>query len=240
MKETIFVSGQFRFVHAGHVRLFAYAKTLAKRLIVGVLDEGLGRDRVSDTAVRVEALRTNVYVDDVVVIDELPVKTIDQLKPDLVIKGKEFENTFNPEQAIVDQYGGKLLFSPGNFDIYSFDSIQDLDDLSDLARIRDHARPFMDRHDITFARIRDLITKFQSQKILVLGDTIVDEYQECKALGMSREDSVVVLKPIGQQKFLGGAAIVACHAASLGADVCFLSMVGSDEPAEFVKKNNVK
>jgi rfaE bifunctional protein kinase chain/domain len=46
---------------------------------------------------------------------------------------------------------------------------------------------------------------------------------------MSREDPTIVVTPIASKMFLGGAGIVAAHAASLGASVEFISVSGNDE-----------
>ena len=34
-------------------------------------------------------------------------------QPDIIVKGKEFENLDNPEEEILRSYGGKLIFSSG-------------------------------------------------------------------------------------------------------------------------------
>jgi rfaE bifunctional protein kinase chain/domain len=69
----------------------------------------------------------------------------------------------------------------------------------------------------------------------VLGDTIVDEYITCDALGMSQEDPTIVVTPVAREKFIGGAGIVALHAKGLGADVHFFSTVGRDETADYAR-----
>jgi rfaE bifunctional protein kinase chain/domain len=52
---------------------------------------------------------------------------------------------------------------------------------------------------------------------------------------MSGEEPVLVVQPVDSAMFLGGAGIVAAHLASLGAQVDFVSVVGSDEPSEFAR-----
>ena len=58
----------------------------------------------------------------------------------------------------------------------------------------------------------------------------------CEALGMSREDPSIVLSPLHTERFLGGAAIVASHAASLGAKTQFFTVLGKDNTADYVNK----
>ncbi|MDA8675840.1 bifunctional ADP-heptose synthase, partial [Alphaproteobacteria bacterium] len=64
------------------------------------------------------------------------------------------------------------------------------------------------------------------------GDTIIDQYIACDALGMSAEAPVVVLRELDQQDFLGGASIVAAHIAAMGANCHYISVVGNDENGE--------
>jgi rfaE bifunctional protein kinase chain/domain len=53
---------------------------------------------------------------------------------------------------------------------------------------------------------------------------------------MSQEEPTIVVTPIDEVKFIGGAGIVAAHAASLGSNVDFISVVGNDNSKEFSTK----
>ena len=66
-----------------------------------------------------------------------------------------------------------------------------------------------------------------------MGDLIVDEYITCEPLGMSQEDPTIVVTPIDSTRFIGGAGIVAAHAAGLGASVTFVSVSGNDESRDY-------
>ena len=70
--------------------------------------------------------------------------------------------------------------------------------------------------------------------MIVLGDTIVDQYAACEAIGMSAEAPVVVVRELEHKNFIGGAAVVAAHISALGAQCDFISVVGADSTAELV------
>ena len=53
---------------------------------------------------------------------------------------------------------------------------------------------------------------------------------------MSAEAPVLVVRELKSREYLGGAAIVATHASSLGAKCHYLSVVGQDENAKLVKQ----
>ena len=46
----------------------------------------------------------------------------------------------------------------------------------------------------SFSEIRNLIDTFKNLKVLVLGETIIDEYNFCEALGKSGKEPVLVLR----------------------------------------------
>jgi rfaE bifunctional protein kinase chain/domain len=90
-------------------------------------------------------------------------------------------------------------------------------------------KDFLKRNDITLSDITQQILKFNSIKVCVIGDVIIDEYINCHPLGMSREEPNIVVTPIDSQKFLGGAGIVAAHTVGLGATTKLITITGKDE-----------
>ena len=73
----------------------------------------------------------------------------------------------------------------------------------------------------------------------MLGDTIVDQYAACEAIGMSAEAPVVVVKEMERKNFIGGAAVVAAHISALGHSD-FISVVGEDDTADLVRRELAK
>ena len=71
-------------------------------------------------------------------------------------------------------------------------------------------------------------------RILVVGDVMLDRYWFGDVHRISPEAPVPVVRVARQEDRLGGAANVAKNAASLGARVGLLSVVGTDEPGERV------
>src|ERR1700685_2294318 len=111
-KSIAFVSGNFNVVHPGHLRLLKFAAEQADSLVVGVnSDAAVGVTIPQD--MRLENVRSIGMVDHAVGLDVPAAEFITALKPDIVVKGKEFETRSNPEQAPVEAYGGRLIFSSG-------------------------------------------------------------------------------------------------------------------------------
>ena len=54
----------------------------------------------------------------------------------------------------------------------------------------------------SFSEIRNLIDTFKNLKVLVLGETIIDEYNFCEALGKSGKEPVLVLRDMKTEQYL--------------------------------------
>ncbi|NDD72934.1 MAG: ADP-heptose synthase, partial [Actinobacteria bacterium] len=232
---TVFVSGTFNVLHPGHVRLLKFAKESGEKLVVGVLsDKVAGVSAHVPEEFRLEAVKMNGLVDEAFLIEDSPNDAIRRIKPALVVKGKEHKNQENPEQQAVESYGGKLLFSSGDVVFTSLDLIR-REMASQDQKIINLPIAFMKRRGVQVKDLVALVEKLGQVKVVVIGDTIVDEYISCDPLGMSEEDPTIVVTPVSSKKFVGGAAIVAAHAASLGAQVKYFSVVGNDETAQFCR-----
>jgi len=232
--RTVFVSGFFNVLHPGHVRLLRFASELGDRLVVGVLPDVLSGDlaTVSEGS-RLEAIQSLRMVDDSFVIGDSVTDTIKRLRPDVVVKGREHQYRNNEESEVVRAYGGRLIFSSGD----SFFSATDLI-RGELESPRQYSinlpTEFMAHHKITRERLSDILSRLANVSVLVAGDSIVDEYVSCHPLGMSREDPTLVVTPIETKAFVGGAAIVAAHAASIGGHASLHTVTGLDSQATFL------
>ena len=92
LSGTVFISGKFAVIHSGHIRLFVFAKTLGSKLIVGLDAEGLDE---SEIEWRVGFLKSQEFVDEVIIYKSDVAEIILKLKPNYVLKGSEFATQFN-------------------------------------------------------------------------------------------------------------------------------------------------
>lgn len=74
----------------------------------------------------------------------------------------------------------------------------------------------------------DLVKRFHQLRLLIVGDALLDSYLEGEAARLSRDGPIPVVRKTTEQRLPGGAANVAANVAALGAQVCFLSVIGSD------------
>ncbi|MEI8033272.1 MAG: PfkB family carbohydrate kinase [Chlorobiaceae bacterium] len=232
-ERVVLVSGHFNILHPGHLRLLRYAKECGDRLVVAVES-----DRIAGNAahvpeiLRLEGVQSNNWVDEAFIADEPITNVISRIRPDIVVKGKEHELRFNPELAVLESYGGRLLFSSGEMVFSSLDLIRKEFKNIDTKSIT-LPNEYLARHGVKKERLTYLLQQFSRLKVCVIGDLIIDEYITCHPLGMSQEDTTIVVMPVDTTRFIGGAGIVAAHAAGLGASVRFISVTGNDTVREF-------
>jgi len=232
-KEIVFISGIFNTIHPGHTRLFRYAKEQGDFVVVGVLDDSLSRGAIVAIEDRLMGVSEMSCIDYAFALWDSPAEFIAVLKPSIVVKGLEHKNQINPEKVAIDAYGGRLLFSSGETLFSSIDLLRR--DFFQVNHSNIHLpQEFLQRHNIDVLSLERRLRAMQEMRVIVIGDTIVDEYIICDAVGLSREDPTVVLRPLSRDNFLGGAGIVSAHARSIGRHVDFLTVLGRDERAEHV------
>jgi rfaE bifunctional protein kinase chain/domain len=230
-ERIVFVSGNFNVIHPGHLRLLNFAAECGDFLVVGVTEDSTPGTFIPQR-LRLEGVTAIGAVDYALQLPGPPEDFVAALKPDLVVKGKEHEARFNPEQPIIEGYGGKLLFSSGEARFSSMDLLQRELHETNLSTIR-KPTDFPLRHGFDERRLVDLVGRFASLRVVVVGDLIVDEYVTCDPLGMSQEDPTIVVTPIKQDLFVGGAGIVAAHARGLGAQVSYFGVGGPDSAGAY-------
>jgi rfaE bifunctional protein kinase chain/domain len=231
--RVVFVSGNFNIVHPGHLRLLRFASECGDLLVVGVLSDSISSNAQLSQEMRLEGVAAISWVSHAFILYDSPEAFIESLRPAVVVKGKEHENSNNPELAVVQSYGGKLLFGSGDTTFSSLELLRKETELINHSSII-RPREFAERHGFTMSSLASTLEQMRALRVCVIGDVIVDEYIQCDPLGMSQEDPTIVVTPILTERFIGGAAIVAAHARSLGAQsVDFFSVSGDDDMARY-------
>jgi len=119
-RPWIFTNGVFDILHRGHVTYLAQARALGGSLVVALNTDasarrlGKGPDRPlhneADRAVMLAALQS---VDLVTWFDEdTPQQLIAMLRPDLIVKGGDYDMDKLPETALVRSWGGQARAIP--------------------------------------------------------------------------------------------------------------------------------
>lgn len=119
-KPLVFTNGVFDVLHRGHVSYLQAAKALGACLVVGINSDasakrlGKGADRPLNTAQdRAYLIAALECVDAVVIFEEdTPYPLIDKLRPDIIVKGGDYDMSQLPETQLVQSWGGQALALP--------------------------------------------------------------------------------------------------------------------------------
>ncbi|AXA36220.1 MAG: D-glycero-beta-D-manno-heptose-7-phosphate kinase [Candidatus Hydrogenedentota bacterium] len=115
-KRIVFTNGCFDFIHAGHVAMLQQAKALGDVLVVATnSDETIHRLKGAPRPIikqrqREKLLAAIEAVDYVVVFEEpTPHKLLELLRPDFLVKGRNYSHDEVEGWEIVESYGGKVV-----------------------------------------------------------------------------------------------------------------------------------
>jgi D-beta-D-heptose 7-phosphate kinase/D-beta-D-heptose 1-phosphate adenosyltransferase len=113
-----FTNGCFDLIHPGHVSLLSQARKACDRLIVGLNSDASTRRLKGDSrpvqseAARAAVLGSLASVDLVVIFDEdTPIKLIEALRPDVLVKGADYALDQVVGGDIVQGYGGRVMLA---------------------------------------------------------------------------------------------------------------------------------
>ncbi|HHY27000.1 MAG TPA: D-glycero-beta-D-manno-heptose 1-phosphate adenylyltransferase [Desulfitobacterium dehalogenans] len=116
-KRIVFTNGCFDLVHAGHISSFKQAREFGDVLVVGInSDKSIRRIKGESRPIvelphRISLLSAIRYVDYVIPFEEdTPQSLIEQIKPDVLVKGKDWQGKEVAGAEFVKSYGGKVEF----------------------------------------------------------------------------------------------------------------------------------
>ncbi len=123
-RPLVFTNGVFDILHRGHATYLDEAAQLGATLIVALNTDdsvrrlGKGADRplntLADRAALIAALACVAVVTDF--SEDTPQSLIEQLRPDLIVKGGDYDMETLPETASVKSWGGRAVAIPFEFE----------------------------------------------------------------------------------------------------------------------------
>ncbi|MBU1694058.1 MAG: adenylyltransferase/cytidyltransferase family protein [Verrucomicrobia bacterium] len=235
-KVVVHCHGVFDLLHIGHIRYFEQARQMGDLLIVtltpdGYVDKGPHRPAFNEE-LRAEAIASLSCVD-YVALNRWPTaeETLRLLRPDIYVKGAEFKDTASDmtgkigrEEKVIHEIGARLAFTE---DIV-FSSSHLINTHMSLfpVEVKEYLQLFKSRY--TLDQVLQAINRLSDLKVLVIGDTIIDTYVYCEAIGKSSKDPVLALRHQSEDSFAGGVLAVANHVANFAGRVELFSVLGTE------------
>jgi rfaE bifunctional protein kinase chain/domain/rfaE bifunctional protein nucleotidyltransferase chain/domain len=243
--KVVHCHGVFDLLHIGHIRHFEQAKEMGDILVVTLTEDqhvnkGPGRPAFGQD-LRAEAIAALDSVD-FVAINQWPQATeaIKLLQPDFYVKGSDYRDASQDntggivqEEAAVVSRGGQLVFT----DDITFSSTHLLNHHTEILskEIQGYLEEFTSRY--SFSDILGYLDNAQSLKVLLLGETIIDEYQYCEILGKSAKEPILATRHLSTEIFAGGVIAVSNHVSAFSGRVSVLSFLGETNSKEdFVRE----
>jgi len=241
-KKVVLCHGVFDLLHIGHIKHFEEAKKLGDVLVVTITPDkyvykGPGRP-VFNSKLRSEALAALEKID-FVSVNSSPtaIFPIQNLKPHIYCKGPDYKDIKNDvsgkitdEIKAVKKIKGKIVYTSD----VTFSSGKILNQYSDIYSVQQKSIINRIKKKYNFTKIRELIEAFKKIKVLIIGETIIDQYVFCEALGKSGKEPVLALRDINTEEYLGGAAALSRHISTFCKKITLLSMVG--EKGDYLNK----
>ena len=209
-KKIIHCHGVFDLIHIGHIKHFKEAKKNGDYLIVSItsdkfVNKGSG-DRFNQN-LRAEFLSSVTFIDAAYINEsKTSEKLISVIKPDIYFKGPDYKNNQNDstkniykEVSLTKKFGGKVIYS--NDITFSSSNL-----------INTHSNFFNKEQKKFFKKISkkysiDFIFKklkeIEKLKVLLVGETIIDQYIFGDVLGKSGKNTHLVLNEKNQETYLG-------------------------------------
>lgn len=228
--------GTFDLIHPGHIVHLEEARALGDLLVVTVTDEkhvnkGPGRPCFNDD-LRARPLAALECVDYVVLIPFVAaVEAIRLVKPAIYCKGTEYQDASNDVTGNIHddlsevrvhggevRYIGSVVFSSTKILNRHFDHLPQA--------VRDYCSELSSK--TSASQIREMVDGFEKLRILVVGDTIIDQYACLKVQGLTSKNRIISGRFLSQETYLGGALAILRHVRQFTPNVRFVSLLGNE------------
>ena len=246
-KKVVQCHGVFELVHPGHIYHFEAAKKEGDVLIVSLtadefVNKGPNRP-IFTSAVRAKSLAAIQTVDYVTVNrDFTAIELLKKIKPSVYFKDKEYEpalkdpnrNLYKEAEA-VRSVGGEIKFSYDQ----TFSSTNFFKNYFDIypKEVKEFLKDFSSRHGAK--DLIDILKGLKDMKILLIGETIIDEYHYCRGMGKIPKDNLISTKYLNDEVFAGGVLACANHLAGFCDNVHLVTALGRKNSREDFIKNKL-
>jgi rfaE bifunctional protein kinase chain/domain/rfaE bifunctional protein nucleotidyltransferase chain/domain len=245
-RRVVHCHGVFDLLHIGHIKHLEAARRFGDILAVTVtpdrfVNKGPHRPAFPER-LRAEAIASLACVD-FVAINEWPsaVEIIQKLRPTFYVKGmvresgkRDHSDAIEREEEAVKSVGGQLLLT--DEETYSASVL--INRFMDVFTPETKAFLQEFRGENSPEEIVDYLQQLRKLKVLIVGETIVDEYQFCSVLGKSGKEPVLAALHNRTEQYPGGVLAIANHVSNFCDQVTVFSAIGEDDSCEqFIRSN---
>lgn len=231
------------------------------------IDKGPNRPAFPEK-LRAESIAALACVDYVAInLWATAVETLRLLRPDFYVKGQEFETLadatgkLQQEYLVVEEIGAQMHFTQEivfssttlleqHFGIseqrskkpqtesiltQSTHSTPSIDPVIDKEAFLKH---FRQKHSVE--SLINALENLKNLRVMLIGDTIIDQYYYCDTMGKASKSSVVAHRYLNHQTHAGGVCAVANHVAEVVDQIQLVSVLGQQNSQESFIRQHLK
>jgi rfaE bifunctional protein nucleotidyltransferase chain/domain len=246
-KKISLCHGCFDLLHPGHLYHLEESKNKADILIVSVtsdefVNKGSGRPyfRLKE---RIKALSSLNFVDYVIESKtESAIQNINLVKPDFYCKGPDYKNVKSDLSGKIIKEISLVRKNKGDIYITSAKTFSSSKLINNSFNFTDEQIKFIKKINkkYSFKQLIDVIKKLKELDITIIGEAIIDIYQNCDPLGKSGKEPILIFSKKNTQIFLGGSLAIANNTASFVKKVNLISYLGNKQQHSKRIKINLK
>ena len=250
-KKIVLCHGVFDLLHIGHINHFKEAKKLGDILVVTVT-----QDKFVNKGPNRPIFLLNTRMESIAALKDIDyvapnmfsnvIQLIKMLKPNIYCKGKDYKsynldvtNQIKKEALAIKSVGGRIIHTVTK--LFSSSKIINQTNLN----LTNEQKSFINKikKNKNFnndSKILSIMNSFSDLKVLVIGETIIDEYVYCEALGKSSKEAILVVRDISKERYLGGTAAIARNLSSFCKKITLFTNIGQKNNEKKFIKNNLE
>jgi|TARA_B110000027_G_scaffold134237_1_gene165836 rfaE bifunctional protein kinase chain/domain/rfaE bifunctional protein nucleotidyltransferase chain/domain len=246
-KKIVLCHGVFDLLHTGHLDYFESAKKLGDILIISItsdkfVNKGPGRPYFEEKK-RIKMIQALEVVDYVYLNNNLTAENvIEKFKPSFYVKGPDYKENkeditknIYKEITLVKKFKGKI--------VYTSDEVSSSSNLLNnfFTVFNKEQQEYKKRitNKYSFLQIKEKIDKFSNNRIITIGETIVDDYIFSESIGKSGKEPHLVIKDLYNEKYLGGVIAIAKHLEGFSYPVNVITLLGEKPSLYNFIKNKI-
>jgi rfaE bifunctional protein nucleotidyltransferase chain/domain len=245
-KCVVLCHGVFDLLHYGHILHFREARTQGDVLVVTLTPDvyvNKGPNRPAFTETYRAQMLASLEMVDFVAINRWPtaVEMLTTVRPDIYAKGPDYKNhaqdltgKIDDEEAAVNNVGGRLYYTE---DVsFSSSTLINRHLSSYPLEVNEYLTEL--RKTFTPSQVHNALDSLRKLRVLVVGETIIDEYAYVEQMGKSSKEPVLAMRYVSEEQFAGGTLAIANHMAAFIDDVSLITFLGArDSREDFVREH---
>ena len=238
-KKIVLCHGAFDLIHPGHLDHFEKAKKFGDLLIVTITSDNFIKKGIHNPffneQTRLKNLRQIKIVDYSFIVNEpTGVSVIETLKPNIYCKGTEYKNfkydeNLKKELITLKKNKGKAVYLGNNIKSSSKLISENLFNIEDK-NLKNNIK------SLTKIDFKKEINKLKKLNVIVIGETIIDEYKTVITSGISPKSNTLSCVEKDRMVMPGGALATYNFVSSIAKNSSLISIINK-ESFETYKKN---